>query len=123
MNRSKVGYAAGLAADTVANTDYRHVIYTGKHMQLVLMTLQVGEEIGMEVHDTHDQFFRIEAGTAEIEINGEKNTLSPDDAAIVPAGAQHNVKNAGSEVVKLYTIYAPPQHPDGTVQATKPAND
>jgi mannose-6-phosphate isomerase-like protein (cupin superfamily) len=87
------------------------------------MTLQVGEEIGEEVHDTHDQFFRVEAGIAEVEMNGEKTTLNADDAAIVPAGAKHNVRNVGNELLKLYTIYAPPQHPDGTVQATRPAND
>ncbi len=123
MNTSHVGYAGKLADDTVANTDYRHVIYTGKNMQLVLMTLQVEEEIGEEVHDTHDQFFRVEAGIAEVEMNGEKTTLNADDAAIVPAGAKHNVRNVGNELLKLYTIYAPPQHPDGTVQATRPAND
>ncbi len=123
MNTSHVGYAGKLADDTVANTDYRHVIYTGKNMQLVLMTLQVGEEIGEEVHETHDQFFRVEEGVAEVIMNGEVNRIEADDAAIVPAGAKHNVKNVGTGLLKLYTIYAPPQHPDGTVQATKPAND
>jgi mannose-6-phosphate isomerase-like protein (cupin superfamily) len=113
------GFVGNIDDLTEANENYRKVVYTGPNMQLVLMALQPGEEIGLEKHDTHDQFFCIETGEGTIIINGEESALGDDMSVIVPAGAEHNVINTGTEVLKLYTIYAPPQHPDGTVHATK----
>ncbi len=84
------------------------------------MTLKPGEEIGMEIHEEHDQFFRVEEGKAKVIMNGEEIELSEDEVAIVPAGVQHNVINTGDNLLKLYTIYAPPEHPDGRVDKTKP---
>ncbi|WP_206453584.1 cupin domain-containing protein [Aurantimonas marina] len=104
---------------TEENTDFRRVLYTAKGMQLVLMAIQPGEEIGEEVHDDRDQFFRVEAGSGEILIDGNRQAIGADMAMIVPAGARHNVKNTSGDPLKLYTIYAPPEHRDGTVHATK----
>lgn len=104
---------------TEENTDFRRVLYTGKHLQLVLMCLQPGEEIGEEVHDDRDQFFRVEEGEGEVVIDGRRSEIGDDDAIIVPAGARHNIVNTGDEPLKLYTIYAPPEHKDGLVHATK----
>lgn len=123
MNRSKVGYVSNIDDETIHNSNYRAVLHTGSNMQLVVMMLKAGEEIGEEVHDTHDQFFRIEQGKAKAILNGEESELNVDDVLIVPAGTKHNVINIGDGELKLYTIYAPPQHPEGTVQATKPEND
>jgi mannose-6-phosphate isomerase-like protein (cupin superfamily) len=108
---------------TEENEDYRRVLYTGHHLQLVLMSLRAGEEIGDEVHDDRDQFFRVEAGEGEILIDGASHRVKADDAMIVPAGARHNVRNTGSAPLKLYTIYGPPEHQDGVVQATKAEAD
>lgn len=113
------GFVDNIETLTTENTDYRRVVYTGKHMQLVLMTLQPGEEIGAEVHETHDQFLRIESGSAEATIDGKKHAVADDDAIIVPAGARHNVINTGKTPLKLYTLYGPPEHRDGVVQPTK----
>jgi mannose-6-phosphate isomerase-like protein (cupin superfamily) len=104
---------------TVANEDFRRVLYTGEHLQLVLMTLQPGEEIGAETHEDRDQFFRIEEGSGEIHIDGKANRVEDDFAVIVPAGALHNVVNTGDRPLRLYTIYGPPEHVDGTVHRTK----
>lgn len=112
-------YADNIEQKTLENTDYRRVIFTGKNSQLVLMTIQPRDEIGKEVHDTHDQFFRIEAGEAEFTIDGEVVVGGDGFAVIVPAGVEHNVVNTGSEELKLYTIYSPAEHPEGTVHATK----
>lgn len=101
------------------NRDFRRVLYTGKNLQLVLMSLRPGEDIGEEVHETHDQFFRVEQGEGEVWIDGVRSKLGKDHVAIVPAGARHNIVNTGDGGLRLYTIYAPPQHPDGTVCATK----
>lgn len=120
MNRSKNGYADNIETETLNNTAYRKVLFTGSHMQLVLMTLQPGEEIGEEIHEGHDQFFRIEEGLAKVTIDNEEIDLKEDEVAIVPSGKKHNVKNSGESLLKLYTIYAPPEHPDGTLQETKP---
>lgn len=103
---------------TVTNTNYRQVLYTGM-MQLVLMSLKPGEEIGLETHEGHDQFFRIEEGSARAIVNGIEYDLREDDVLIVPSGAEHNVINTGDESLKLYTIYAPSEHPAGTVQKEK----
>lgn len=113
------GYVEDIQDLTVSNDDYRRVLYTGKHLQLVLMALEPGEEIGEEVHETHDQFFRIEAGEGEVVIDGVRHEIQDDDAVIVPAGARHNVINTGSEPLKLYTLYGPPEHRDGVRQPTK----
>jgi mannose-6-phosphate isomerase-like protein (cupin superfamily) len=104
---------------TEENTDFRRVLYTGKHLQLVLMCLKPGEEIGEEVHDDRDQFFRVEEGEGEVVIDGRRSEIGDDDAIIVPAGARHNIVNTGDEPLKLYTLYAPPEHKDGLVHATK----
>lgn len=113
------GFIGDIEKLTEENTDFRRVLYTAKGMQLVLMAIQPGEEIGEEVHDDRDQFFRVEAGSGEILIDGNRQGIRADMAMIVPAGARHNVKNTGGDPLKLYTIYAPPEHRDGTVHATK----
>jgi mannose-6-phosphate isomerase-like protein (cupin superfamily) len=112
------GLVVNIEAETTRNHDFRHVLYTGKHSQLVLMSLPPGEDIGMEAHDV-DQFFRVEAGTGEVEINGQKHAVKAEDAVVVPAGAKHNVRNTGKAPLQLYTIYSPPHHQDGTVARTK----
>jgi len=113
------GYITHIEQATNENTDYRRVIYTAKHHQLVLMSLQAGEEIGEEVHTESDQFFRFEEGEGKVIIDGVEHSVVNGDAVIVPAGARHNVVNVGTGTLKLYTIYAPPHHKDGTTQATK----
>jgi mannose-6-phosphate isomerase-like protein (cupin superfamily) len=113
------GYADNLEQATVANEDFRRVLYTGKNLQLVLMTLPPGCDIGEEVHDDRDQFFRIEEGSGIVRIDGVDNRVEDDFAVIVPAGARHNVINDGSEPLKLYTIYGPPEHKDGVAFRTK----
>ncbi|NWE51620.1 cupin domain-containing protein [Brevundimonas sp. P7753] len=113
------GFVDDIDRLTVENKDFRRVLYTGKHLQLVLMALRPGEEIGEEVHDDHDQFFRIEKGVGEVWIDGQRTKIKADDAIIVPAGARHNVINTGDKKLKLYTVYGPPDHKDGIVRATK----
>ena len=120
MNQSKNGYQDNIEEETLANSDYRRVLYTGDNMQLVLMSLAPGEEIGAEVHREHDQFFRFEAGKGKVIIDGEELLVGDGDAVIVPAGSEHNVINVSEqEDLRLYTIYAPPEHPAGTVHHTK----
>jgi mannose-6-phosphate isomerase-like protein (cupin superfamily) len=114
------GYVGPIEKDTLKNTDFRHVIYTAKHSQLVLMSLKPGEEIGMEAHNHLDQFFRFEAGEGKVIIDGVEHRVKDGDAAIVPAGAKHNVVNTSKTAeLKLYTIYSPPEHQDKTVRHTK----
>ncbi len=113
------GYNENIETLTVANGDFRRVLYTGKHMQLVLMTLQPGEEIGSEIHDGIDQFFRFEEGAGVVDIDGVENQVEDGSGVIVPSGARHNVRNTGDRPLKLYTIYGPPEHQDKVVQATK----
>lgn len=113
------GFVDNIEKLTVENENYRKVLYTGKHLQLVLMTLQPGEEIGQEVHETHDQFLRIEEGEGTLYLDGASHQVKDDFAIIVPAGAQHNVVNTGTEPLKLYTLYGPPEHRDGVLQPTK----
>ena len=113
------GYVDDIQARTLENEDFRRVLYTGKNMQLVLMTLPPGCDIGEEVHEDRDQFFRIEEGKGEIRIDGVANKVEDDFAVIVPAGARHNVVNDGDVPLKLYTLYAPPEHRDGTVHKDK----
>ena len=117
------GYVDNIERVTVANQDFRRVLYTGKNLQLVLMTLQPGEEIGEEVHEDRDQFFRIEEGRGTVYIDGVPSEVEDDFAVIVPAGARHNVVNSGEEPLKLYTIYGPPEHRDGTVHRDKAQAD
>lgn len=112
------GFSEDIEQLTLDNGDFRRVLYTGHNIQLVLMSLSAGDEIGAETHDDRDQFFRIEAGTGEIEVDDNCYQVKADDAVIVPQGARHNVRNTGTEPLKLYTIYGPPEHIDGTIHAT-----
>ena len=114
------GWVGDLEEATEKSNDFRRVLFTGKHQQLVLMCLLPGEEIGNEVHGKVDQFFRIEQGEATFVFNGKKRKVRDADAVVVPAGTHHNVVNSSkTETLKLYTIYSPPNHPAGTVQKTK----
>jgi mannose-6-phosphate isomerase-like protein (cupin superfamily) len=113
------GFVGDIEHITKENSDFRRVLYTGKNLQLVLMSLQPGEDIGEEVHDDRDQFFRVETGNGEVSIDGRRTKLEDDMAVIVPAGARHNVRNTGEKPLKLYTIYGPPEHLDRTVHVTK----
>ena len=117
------GYVDDIERATVENGDFRRVLYTGKNLQLVLMTLQPGDEIGEEVHEDRDQFFRIEEGRGTVYIDGTPNQVEDDFAVIVPAGARHNVVASGDQPLKLYTIYGPPEHRDGTVHKDKAQAD
>ena len=113
------GFVADIEELTEKNRDFRRVLYTGKQIQLVLMSLLPGEEIGDEVHEDRDQFFRIEKGEGEVWIDGNRSMIKSDDAIVVPAGARHNIVNTGEKPLRLYTLYAPPEHRDGTVHVTK----
>ena len=113
------GFVDDIEQLTNGNEDFRRVLYTGKHLQLVLMTLRPGEEIGEEVHEDRDQFFRIEDGAGTVVIDRTRHAVEDDDAIIVPAGARHNVINTGSKALKLYTLYGPPEHRDGVVHRRK----
>lgn len=116
----KKGYFANIERLTTENSDFRHVLYSGEHMQLVLMSLIPGEEIGMEIHNDNDQFFRFEAGEGKVIINGNEYTVGDGDTIIVPSGAEHNVINtSSSQDLKLYTIYSPAHHKDGIVRHTR----
>lgn len=117
------GFVDDIEKLTEENTDFRRVLYTGRNMQLVLMSLKAGEEIGEEVHDDRDQFFRVEQGKGEVLIDGVRTSIESDDAIIVPAGARHNVVNTGTQPLRLYTLYAPPEHKDGTIHVTKAEAD
>lgn len=116
------GYKTNIEKETVENTDYRRVLYTGK-LQLVVMSLKQGEDIPTEVHDDIDQFIRIEKGQAMVRIDGEETNLEDDDIIIIPAGSEHYVKNTGESDLKLYSIYTPPEHPEGTTHKTKQEAD
>ena len=113
------GFIDDIQKRTEDNRAFRRVLYTGKHMQLVLMSLQPGEDIGEEIHDDVDQFFRVEKGKGEVFIDGRTTKVESDTAIIVPAGARHNIRNTGEKPLQLYTLYAPPEHEDGTVRVTK----
>lgn len=114
------GYVGKIEELTLANSSFRQVIFTAPHSQLVLMSLKPLEEIGMEMHTNVDQFFRIEKGQGKVIISGEENVISDGVAIVVPAGTQHNLINTSqTEELKLYTIYSPPNHPDGKVHKTK----
>ncbi len=113
------GFVTNIEEATLNNDNFRKVIFTAPHSQLVLMKLDPGEEIGMETHRDVDQFFRIERGTGKVIMNGEEHSISDGFAVVVPAGAEHNVVNTGSEALKLYTIYSPAHHRDGVIHKTK----
>ncbi|MBP7410022.1 cupin domain-containing protein [Methanoculleus sp. 10] len=116
----KKGFVADIEKETVKNTDFRRVLYTGKFSQLVLMCLKPGEEIGEEVHDDIDQFFRFEEGEGAVVIDGVKHTVKDGSAVVVPSGANHNVLNTSKTAnLKLYTIYSPPEHRDKVVRKTR----
>ena len=112
------GFVDNIEKLTEENNLFRKVLYTGHNLQLVVMAIQPGEEIGEEVHSDRDQFFRIEGGKGEVWIDGVCNKVKADDGVIVPQGARHNVKSVGKKPLKLYTIYGPPEHIDGTVHKT-----
>jgi mannose-6-phosphate isomerase-like protein (cupin superfamily) len=114
------GYVTNIERATIANEDFRRVLFTGPNTQLVLMTLRPGEEIGLETHDEHDQFIRVEAGTGVVLLDGEESALMDGGSVVIPAGVEHNVINtSGNAPLRLYTLYSPPEHPDGTVHHTK----
>ncbi|MEK7512639.1 MAG: cupin domain-containing protein [Patescibacteria group bacterium] len=112
------GYVGNIEKETEENTSFRKVLYTAKHSQLVLMSLLPGEEIGEEVHDL-DQFIRVEAGEGKAVLDGVEHTVRDGFAIVVPAGTRHNVINTGTENLKLYTLYSPPEHKDGVEHRTK----
>lgn len=114
------GYKSNIEKLTLENSYFRQVLFTAPHSQLVLMSLKPGEEIGMETHPNVDQFFRFESGEGKVIIDGEEHVVTDGDAVVVPAGSEHNVINtSGDKELKLYTVYSPPNHPNGTVHKTK----
>lgn len=118
------GYSINIEEKTLAGNNFREVLYTTQRSQLVIMTLQPGDEIGLEKHDGHDQFIRVEAGTGVAILDGERHALEDGVAVVIPAGTEHNVINTSdSEPMRLYTLYTPPEHPDGIVHATKAEAD
>ena len=118
------GFSINIEEKTLAGNNFREVLYTTQRSQLVIMTLQPGEEIGLEKHEGHDQFIRVEAGQGVAILDGEQHQLEDGVAVVIPAGTEHNVINtSSSEPMRLYTLYTPPEHPDGIVHATKAEAD
>ena len=118
------GFVIDIEQKTLENENFREVLFTALHSQLVVMTLQPGEEIGLETHDEIDQFIRVEAGAGTAILNGEEIALEDGTAVVIPAGTEHNVINISqTEPLKLYTIYSPPEHLDGTIHKTKAEAD
>ena len=118
------GYSIDIEARTLENEKFREVLYTAKNSQLVVMTLRPGEEIGLEKHEGHDQFIRVEAGEGVAVLDGERHALADGVAVVIPAGTEHNVINTSTSApMRLYTIYSPPEHPPGTVHGTKAEAD
>ena len=114
------GFKSSIERDTIENKNFRKVLYSGHHMQLVLMNLTGGEEKGMEVHNDNDQFFRFESGIGKCIVNGNIYEVKDGDAIIIPAGAKHNIVNMQKDKeLKMYTIYSPPHHKDGIIRSTK----
>jgi mannose-6-phosphate isomerase-like protein (cupin superfamily) len=118
-----IGYVANIEELAKENTNFRRVLYSGSKLQLVLMSVAPGQELGGETHDGTDQFFRIEEGKGRIVIDGTPHKVGPGDGIVVPAGTHHNVICTGHDALKLYTIYGPPHHRDGLLQATKAEAD
>lgn len=120
MNQSTLGYIGDIENETLNNTSFRKVVYTGTQMQLVVMAIKPGDDIGAEVHEGHDQFIRVDKGEAEFVLGEERIRGGDGFAIIIPSGVMHNVTNVSqTEELKLYTLYAPPEHKDGTVQENK----
>ena len=117
------GFHDDIERQTIANSDFRRVLYTGPHLQLVLMSLPPGCDIGAEVHEERDQFFRFEEGRGQVDIDDNSYEVADGSGVVVPAGARHNVRNTGDGPLKLYTLYGPPEHQDGIVQSTKEEAD
>lgn len=123
------GWVDDIERATLDNETFRTALHTGDHVQLTVMTIAVGEDIGLEAHPDRDQFIRVEQGTGRLDLGPDRDTidehheLGPDHAAIIPAGVWHNVTNVGSDDLKLYSLYAPPEHPEGTVHRTKQEAD
>ena len=117
------GFSINLEEKTLSNGYFREVLYTTKQSQLVVMTLQAGEEIGAEKHEDTDQFIRVEAGQGKAVLDGAEHALEDGVAVVIPAGTHHNVINTGSVPLKLYTLYTPPEHPDGTIHKNKAEAD
>ena len=117
------GFKGNIEKKTLENENFRKVLYSGEHLQLVLMSLKPGEEIGEEIHENNDQFFRFESGAGKCTIDENNYHVTEGDAIVVPAGAKHNVINTGAEPFKMYTIYEPPNHQDGIIRATKEEAD
>jgi mannose-6-phosphate isomerase-like protein (cupin superfamily) len=118
------GYSVDIEQRTLESDHFREVLYTGPHMQLVIMTLKPGEEIGLERHEGHDQFIRVEAGEGVALLDGERHALADGVSVVIPAGTEHNVINTSrTQPMRLYTLYAPPEHPDGTLHRTKAEAD
>ena len=113
------GYVINIEEKSLQNSYFREVLFTTDKSQLVVMALKPGEEIGMEVHLEHDQFIRIESGKGKAVMNGEEHDISDGSAIVIPAGAQHNIINTSEVIMKLYTIYTPPEHKPGTIHQTK----
>ena len=114
------GFSVNIEERTLKNDNFREVLYTAPHSQLVVMTLQPGEEIGLEHHEGRDQFIRVEAGEGEALLDGERHRLADGVALVIPSGTEHNVINTSkTEPLRLYTVYSPPEHPDGTIHRTK----
>ena len=118
VNSDLKGFVTNIEEDTIDNKNFRKVLYTGKNTQLVLMSLKPKEDIGDEVHDV-DQFFRVDSGSGKVVINGTEHKISDGFAIVIPAGAKHNVINDGTKDLKLYSLYSPPHHADGTIHKTK----
>jgi mannose-6-phosphate isomerase-like protein (cupin superfamily) len=118
-------WVGDIEQETLGNDTFRTVVFTGEHTQLTVMSIEPGDDIGGEVHDGHDQFIRIESGSARVELGGSEEKparvqdVADDWAVIIPSGTWHNVVNTGDEPLKLYSLYSPPEHPDGTVHRTK----
>jgi mannose-6-phosphate isomerase-like protein (cupin superfamily) len=122
-------YVVDIEDATLSNDTFRTALWTGAHLQLTVMSIPVGGEVGLEMHDDRDQFLRIESGKARVQMGAERDDLrfdrevEDDWVILVPAGSWHNVTNLGDEPLKLYSLYAPPEHPEGTVHKTKAESD
>ena len=118
-------WVGDIEQETLGNDTFRTVVFTGEHTQLTVMSIEPGDDIGGEVHDGHDQFIRIESGSARVELGGSEGNpakvqdVGDDWAVIIPSGTWHNVVNTGTGPLKVYSLYSPPEHPDGTVHRTK----
>ena len=114
------GYVTNIERDAIDNSDFRRVLFTAPNVQLVLMALKPGEDTGLETHAGHDQFIRVEAGKGVVRLNGKERPIEAGSAIVIPSGVEHNVLNTSKDVpLRLYTLYSPPEHADGTVHHTK----